>query len=189
VSWHGLCTFISGYTETTALKLHNHPTFLQDLDIGGGDIIDIGTIDIFRDRERGIPRYNEFHQCLALKPVDTFETLTGGDQALAAEIASVYNNDIEMLNLQVGMAAEGIRPQCYGFGETAFQVFIINALYHLQKDQFYTDDYRPEIYTQEGIDWIEGNTMKSVILRHFPELENTDIAYVDNAFVPLLSSA
>ena len=103
---------------------------------------------------------------------------------LADEIAEVYDNDIEMVDLQVGVAAEGNRPTCYGFSETAFQIFIIQASYRLQKDRFYTDDYRPEIYTREGLEWIETASLKAVLLRHFPRLQETGLANVANAFAP-----
>ena len=40
----------------------------------------------------------------------------------------------------------------------------------LQSDRFLTVDFRPEIYSSFGMDWIERNGMTSVILRHCPEL-------------------
>src|SRR5205823_612817 len=39
-----------------------------------------------------------------------------------------------------------------------------------QSDRFVTVDFRPEIYSPFGMDWIEQNGMTSVILRHCPEL-------------------
>ena len=62
--------------------------------------------------------------------------------------------------------------------------FIIQASFRLQKDRFYTDDYRPEIYTQHGLDWIDAANMKSALLRHNPDLQNTGLANVANAFAP-----
>eukprot|EP00662_Eupelagonemidae_sp_cell21_P030367 gene30367-39421_t len=59
------------------------------------------------------------------------------------------------------MMAEGARPTCYGFSETAFQVFIILASRRLQADRYYTDLYNADTYTQEGLDWIDANTFKS----------------------------
>ena len=53
----------------------------------------------------------------------------------------------------------------------------------LKSDRFFTDDYRPEVYTRAGIDWVENNTMTSVLLRHFPELEPR-LRGVENAFAP-----
>ena len=40
----------------------------------------------------------------------------------------------------------------------------------LQSDRFLTVDFRPEIYSPFGMDWIANNGMTSVILRHCPEL-------------------
>ena len=42
-----------------------------------GTRIDLAAIDILRTRERGVPRYNEFRRLFHLKPVETFEELTG----------------------------------------------------------------------------------------------------------------
>lgn len=182
---HGMHNLLHslGSQPATAFVLHNYPNFLRDLETPHGTI-DLGTIDILRDRERGIPRYNEFRRFIALKPVTSFVDLTGGDDTLAREIEEVYSNNLELVDLQVGMAAEGVRPECFGLGETAFQIFIIISSSRIQKDRFFTDDYRPEIYTPEGIDWVENSTMKGVLLRHFPELQNTGLADVGNAFKP-----
>ena len=40
----------------------------------------------------------------------------------------------------------------------------------LKSDRFFTNDYTPEVYTPEGLDWVESNTMVDVLLRHHPEL-------------------
>ena len=51
------------------------------------------------------------------------------------------------------------------------------ATRRLQSDRFLNVDYRPEIYSPLGIDWVENTTMKSVILRHCPEL----VAYLPHS--------
>jgi Animal haem peroxidase len=53
----------------------------------------------------------------------------------------------------------------------------------LKSDRFFTRDYRPEVYTKAGIDWVEDNTMRTLLLRHFPELEPA-LQGVDNPFAP-----
>ena len=53
----------------------------------------------------------------------------------------------------------------------------------LEADRFFTDDYRPEVYTQTGIDWVESNSMRSVLLRHLPQLEPA-LEDVKNPFAP-----
>ena len=48
--------------------LHNFPRWLQDLTLPDGVRLDLGAVDIIRDRERGVPRYNEFRRLLHLPP-------------------------------------------------------------------------------------------------------------------------
>ena len=40
----------------------------------------------------------------------------------------------------------------------------------IQSDRFLTVDFRPEIYSPLGMDWVQQNNMTSVILRHCPSL-------------------
>jgi hypothetical protein len=42
----------------------------------------------------------------------------------------------------------------------------------------------PEIYTQAGIDWVEHNSMRTVLLRHYPALAPA-LYDVKNPFGPL----
>ncbi len=102
---------------------------------------------------RGVPRYNEFRRQIGLNPITKFEDLTK-DAATLAELKRLYNNDIEKIDTLVGQLAETVRPEGFAFGETAFQIFIMNASRRLMADRFYTKDYRPEVYTPEGIDWV-----------------------------------
>src|SRR5207248_4469180 len=41
-----------------------------------GSVNDLGTIDVLRNRERGVPRYNEFRRLLHKRPVSRFEDLS-----------------------------------------------------------------------------------------------------------------
>ena len=96
----------------------------------------------------------------------------------------VYGDDVEALDLLIGTHAETHRPTGFGFGETMFQIFILNASRRLQADRFYTDDYRDEVYTKEGMKWVDDSNLKNIILRHFPELAATGLGNVKNAFEP-----
>jgi hypothetical protein len=171
-----------GITHPGSLTLNNYPEFLRNLSMPLIGDIDLATIDIIRDRERGVPRYNEFRRQIGLNPITKFEDLTTEPTTLA-ELKRIYNNDIEQIDALVGQLAETIRPDGFAFGETAFQIFILNASRRLMTDRFYTESYTPEVYTQEGIDWVEGQTMVDVLRRHFPNL-NLSLTGVDNAFKP-----
>ena len=175
-----------GVQHPGQLVLNNYPNFMRELSIPGNPLFDMGAVDILRARERGVPRYNEFRRQLGLNPIRAFEDLTDdGDQV--KKLKAVYGDrpgDVEKLDLMIGTLAEGHRPTGFGFGETMFQIFILNATRRLQADRFYTDDYNERTYTKEGLAWVDDSSLKSVILRHFPELADTGLANVKNAFEP-----
>lgn len=171
-----------GITNPGSLTLHNYPEFLRNLSMPLIGDIDLAAIDIIRDRERGVPRYNEFRRQIGLKEIKKFEDLTTDPRTLA-ELKRLYSNDVEQIDTLVGQLAETVRPDGFAFGETAFQVFILNASRRLMTDRFFTQDYTAETYTAEGIDWVEENTMVDVIKRHFPQL-GFSLTGVDNAFKP-----
>jgi len=170
-----------GRMHPGAIRLHNYPRFLQDHTRASGEHFDLAMIDIFRDRERGVPRYNEFRRLIGKDPVKSFEELTD-NPTWREEIRTLYGGDLEKVDLMVGLYAEPL-PAGFGFSETAFRIFVLMASRRLKSDRFYTDDYRPEIYTQEGLDYIRHNGMKQVLLRHMPELKPV-LDQVLNPFAP-----
>ena len=152
----------------------------RSLDRPDGSLVDLATIDILRSRERGVPRYNQFRRLFHLEPVKSFSEMTDNPE-WAEQLRRVYG-DVERVDLMVGMYAEP-KPAGFGFSDTAFRVFILMASRRLKSDRFFTDDYRPEVYTQAGLDWIAENDMRSVLLRHFPQLEPA-LRGVKNPFAP-----
>jgi Animal haem peroxidase len=164
-----------------AIVLNNYPHFLQLFERPDGYFMDLAATDIMRTRELGVPRYNQFRKLLHLPPANSFEELTG-DPVLAEKIRRVYSNDIERMDLIVGMFAEK-RPEGFAFSETAFRIFILMASRRLNSDRFFTKDFTPEVYTQVGMDWIRDNTMSTILLRHYPHLRSA-LRGVDNAFTP-----
>lgn len=96
-------------------------------------LIDLATIDIMRDRERGVPRYNQFRRLLNLTTPDTFEKLTN-DTETAEELKQAYNGNIEDVDLLIGSLAEA-RPDGFGFGDTPFHLFLCMANRRLRTDR------------------------------------------------------
>jgi hypothetical protein len=169
-----------GTTHPGAIVLRNYPKFLQEYQRPDGKVIDLATTDLVRIRELGVPRYCEFRRQLHLKAPATFAELTD-DAALAAEIKDLYG-DIEKVDLMVGLFAEK-RPTGFAFSDTAFRIFILMASRRLNSDRFFTKDFRPEIYSPAGLQYVRDNDMRTVLLRHFPELRPA-MRGLDNAFAP-----
>jgi hypothetical protein len=157
-----------GLMNPGAVTLHNYPRAMQRLREDDGSLNDLAAIDIFRSRERGVPRYNEFRRLLHRPPLTSFEQLSTNPDWVE-EIRSVYEGDLERVDLQVGLYAES-PPPGFGFSDTAFRIFILMASRRLNSDRFFTTDFTPEVYTPTGLRWIEENGYASVLLRHFPNL-------------------
>jgi hypothetical protein len=164
-----------------AVTLHNYPRFLQHLTRDDGDVLDLAAVDIYRDRERGVPRYNQFRRLIHKDPVKSFDELTD-NKVWRDQIKKVYNNDLEKVDLMTGLFAEPL-PAGFGFSETAFRVFVLMASRRLKSDRFFTDDYRADFYTEFGINYIKETSMLTLLKRHFPKLEPA-LTGVDNAFKP-----
>ncbi|WLB09526.1 peroxidase family protein [Bradyrhizobium elkanii] len=170
-----------GTANPGAIRLYNYPNFLRQFRKDGQPLLDMAAVDIMRDRERGVPRYNRFRELLGKGRVTTFEEITSIPGA-ADKMREIYKGDVDRVDLLVGLLAEDL-PKGFGFSDTAFRIFILMASRRLKSDRFFTDDYRSEIYTDFGLDWIRNNGLKSVLLRHAPQL-GPALEGVNNGFAP-----
>lgn len=168
-----------GIANPGAITLHNFPRSLQTFR-RDGEVIDLSVVDLVRTRRRGVPRYNDFRAGLHKPRIRRFEDLSQ-DPETVARLRDVYRS-VDDVDTVVGLFAEN-PPAGFGFSDTAFRVFILMASRRLQSDRFLTVDFRPEIYTPLGMDWIARNGMTSVILRHCPELAGV-LPRGASAFVP-----
>ena len=177
-----------GVNHPGALTLHNFPKFMQNISVSNNTenkptvSFDLAALDVLRDRERLVPRYNEFRRQLRLKPIQTFSDLTNNKEDVAL-LEKIYGGDVEKLDLLVGSLAENDRYERFAFGNTPFYIFALMASRRLMADPFYSDYFTPEFYTQVGYDWVQSETMINVIVRHYPELEEA-FQGVANAFYP-----
>jgi heme peroxidase len=169
-----------GTSHPGAITLHNYPRFLRDLEKPNGERLDLAAIDVMRDRERGVPRYNQFRKLLHMKPARSFRQITS-NRVWARELEEIYK-DVDRVDLMVGMFAEDL-PEGFGFSDTAFRIFILMASRRLKSDRFLASDFNVNVYTKVGMNWLDNNTMVSVLLRHYPELGAT-LRHSKNAFAP-----
>lgn len=62
------------------------PTTKSGRDLKKEDRVDLAALDLYRDRERGILKFNEFRRSLNLKPYRSWIELTGGDKGDARRL-------------------------------------------------------------------------------------------------------
>jgi hypothetical protein len=241
-----------GRQRLGALSLQNHPQFLQNLPMPRlntkTNMIDVVALDIIRDRERGVPRFNEFRRQYGLKSLSSFDDfvdvrLPAGSEdrrkqeELVKSLRAVYGthvcdaskiittsqvnadnspindclgrptgsvvDNVEDVDVVVGWLAESTRPHGFAISETQFTVFILNASRRLFSDRFFTSSFRPEFYSQLGVEWVNDNgpggkvterrasnghedevaPLKRILLRTMPELA-PELNHVTNTFDP-----
>jgi hypothetical protein len=177
-----------GVANPGAITAHNYPAFLRELTRADGEIVDLASIDVMRDRERGVPRYNRFLQFLHKKPIRSFDDLVNPlHPGLPEELRRIYGqtqgrDNVDRIDLMVGLFCE-VPPPGFGFSDTAFRIFILMASRRLKSDRFIAKDFTLEVLTQAGIDWVNDNGLVSILLRHFPEL-GPALYNISNGFKP-----
>ncbi|CAA6669880.1 unnamed protein product [Spirodela intermedia] len=150
-----------GHQACGGLELWNYPTFLRDLIVQNTDgserpdNVDLPTLEVYRDRERGVARYNQFRRSMLMIPISRWEDLT---------------DNAEKLDLIVGLMAEK-KIKGFAISETAFFIFVIMASRRLQADRFFTSHFNEQAYTKKGFEWVnKTESLKDVINRHYPEI-------------------
>jgi len=86
---------------------------------------------VYRDRERSVPRYNDFRRGMLQIPISKWEDLTDDEEAIKT-LGEVYDDDIEELDLLVGLMAEK-KIKGFAISETAFNIFLLMAIRFVTK--------------------------------------------------------
>ena len=87
----GLANFAlsMGRQRLGALTLRNHPAFLHSVPMphlkSGSGMIDVAALDIIRDRERGVPRFNEFRRQYGLTTLRSFDDFVDTRRGVSPE--------------------------------------------------------------------------------------------------------
>ncbi|RYR56793.1 hypothetical protein Ahy_A05g022493 isoform C [Arachis hypogaea] len=120
-----------GHQACGTLELWNYPMWLRDLipqNLDGSERpnhVDLPVLEIYRDRERNVARYNQFRRALLLIPISKWEDLTDDKEAIEV-LEDVYGDDVEELDLLVGLMAEK-KIKGFAISETAFIIFLLMA--------------------------------------------------------------
>lgn len=161
-------SFIS--TPARTLSLKNYPRELYNLDVGDGNVINLAEIDIIRDRERDIPRYNDARRQLLLPALESIDDLTD-DEEERQLLKSVYS-DIEQVDFMVGCLADKERPEGFAFGVVPYFIFLVMASRRLLSDRFFQEGLTVENYTGVGFQYVVETNFRDILLRHFPDLDS-----------------
>ncbi|KAE8669576.1 Alpha-dioxygenase 1 [Hibiscus syriacus] len=178
--------FVSmGHQACGGLELWNYPAWLRDLvphDVDGKERrnhVDLAALEIYRDRERKVARYNQFRRALLLIPISKWEDLTD-DKEVIEVLKEVYGDDVEQLDIMVGLMAEK-KIKGFAISETAFIVFLLMASRRLEADSNIDTDgsvsiqghsvslaigleYQFDISTVGSID-IQGGALEELLLQ------------------------
>ncbi|KAL3629247.1 hypothetical protein CASFOL_026469 [Castilleja foliolosa] len=175
-----------GHQACGALELWNYPMWLRSLvsqNVDGTDRpdpIDLPALEIYRDRERSVARYNDFRRGLLLIPITKWQDLTDDEEAIKT-MHDVYGDDVENLDVMVGLMAEK-KINGFAISETAFVIFLLMATRRLEADKYFTSHFNEEAYTKKGLEWVNTTeSLKDVLDRHYPEMShkwiNSDSAF------------
>jgi len=174
-----------GHQPPMQLVMQNYPNFLTRVNISGDTsgeqgMRNMAAVDVFRDRERGMVRYNEARRQYGLPAAKTFQDITDNKE-WAAALKSVYKS-VDDVDFLVGCLAESPRPKGYAISNVQFYIFIINASRRLLCDRFYQESFNADTYTAKGITHVQTTTFKKMLLRHYPGLAES-MGDVSSAFL------
>eukprot|EP01061_Rhynchopus_euleeides_P025642 TRINITY_DN4159_c0_g1_i1.p1 TRINITY_DN4159_c0_g1~~TRINITY_DN4159_c0_g1_i1.p1 ORF type:complete len:590 (+),score=242.60 TRINITY_DN4159_c0_g1_i1:54-1823(+) len=161
---HGMEEMMRALLESKSakLELRNFPTAMSS----NAAQVDLAALDIFRERQRGLPRYNELRSQLGLKRCTSFEDINA-DPAIVADLKSVYSS-VDDVDIQVGVLAENPRPHGLRVGETSLHLFLAEAHRRIQTDRFFQESFNEEVYTTWGLQHVLKARLRDIISRHYP---------------------
>ncbi|KAG6555135.1 hypothetical protein Mapa_003170 [Marchantia paleacea] len=164
-----------GLQPSGALNLFNYPTWMRNLPVTNNDgtyrkeHVDLQALETFRDRSRRVARYNQFRRSMFMPAIKKWEDLTD-DAATIDVIKEVYGEDVEKLDLLVGLLGEKKIPG-FAISETAFFIFVLMATRRLESDARFTSRFNEENYTKIGLQWVNTTEgLKDVLQRHYPDI-------------------
>lgn len=114
-------------------------------------------------RRCGAPRLNDFRRRFA-SPYRDFMDMCGDEEM--AEILSGFYPSIEDVELVVGVQVEKSGSVGWGLPNTVEKSIMSDAFCTVYNDRFYTDDYRPEIYTEWGFTHTKNTNFADLLNRH-----------------------
>ena len=157
------------------LEPQNYPKMLS-----ADGRIDLGAIDVLRERERRVPRFNDFRRIFRLPAYKSIDDLASHHGPMIVDrLKSVYGGDVEKVDTLIGCLMEK-KTKGFLFSHTVYTLFMHQTQRRIECDRFLTKDFKASLYTKEGLAWVKNVSLKSVIQRH-TDIGRTEIP--ENAFM------
>eukprot|EP01083_Nonionella_stella_P056059 147829_1 len=120
--------------------------------------LDLMAVNIQRGRDHGLPDYNSVREYLGLDPIADFDGISD-DEALNRKLKVLYKNDVDSIDLFVGVLAEQ-HFEDGSFGELISLVVLEQFARLRDGDRFWYEHY---VVDGELRDIIDGITLKDVM--------------------------
>lgn len=169
VEQYGIAPFIKGLAnqqqEAIDLKVVDGlRNFLFSIpQLPGAFGLDLAALNIQRGRDHGLPDYQSVRQYYTGQNITTFNQINS-DTEVAQELATLYNADINEIDLWVGLLAEEPVPNGYlgltmhEILKTQFQRIRDGDFYHYQNDPFFNAQEKQTLQNTKLGDIIKRNT-------------------------------
>ena len=178
---HGRQPLLLRHRPPGAIRLHNYPRSLQEFVDGRTGLSRTWPPRTSCGSASGACRATTSSaSCFHRRPATAFEQLTDNPE-LARGSGEVYENELDRVDLTVGMYAEPC-PAGFGFSDTAFRVFILMASRRLNSDRFFTG-LHAGVYTPAGHGLDRRHRYGERAPASLPELA-PPLRGVTNAFAP-----
>jgi hypothetical protein len=152
--------------------LHNTPVVVVSTSNNERTVreVNFARIDVARNRERNLPRFNQLRRYIGLKAYASIDELIPPSNPDNQVLKVLYKDDIENIDLHVGLLAERKIDQS-AFGETTYVIFMCQTQQRLINDPFFTKFYSESYYTPAGMRYVERARMEDILRRHHPKVK------------------
>lgn len=175
---HGLGFCFHGLMNTRlgAPVAGNTADFFHRMESEEG-VLDLFEAEIIKDRQRGMPPYNDYLRAHGLPPLKKWEDLFKNPQSEHArdqieKLKKHYPDGVETLDAMLGLQLNDDRPEGFAITNPGFQTFVFEATSRIQKQELLTEKWRPEYVSWTAVNLVQSINKEKMLYLHCPELRD-----------------
>jgi hypothetical protein len=167
--FHGLMN-----TRLGAPVAGNTADFFRRMETEEG-VLDMFEAEIIKDRQRGMPPYNEYLKAHGLPPIEKWEDLfkdpeSPESRSQIAKLKQHYPGGVDTLDAMLGLQLNDDRPDGFAITNPGFQTFVFEATSRIQKQELLTQKWRPNYVSWTAINLVQRINKEKMLYLHCPEL-------------------